>query len=53
MHFLSKNSLILWLLKTYRKRRREYAALAGQYPAISLVRLMTRQSVEAWLEQLD
>ncbi len=53
MHFLSKNSLILWLLKTYRKRRREYAALAGQYPAISLVRLMTRQSVEAWLEHLD
>jgi adenylate kinase family enzyme len=51
-HFLTKNSLILWLLKTYRRRRREYAAKSAQYPAVPLVRMTSRQTVDTWLERL-
>jgi adenylate kinase family enzyme len=52
-HFLSKNSLILWLMKSYRKRRRQYAAMAAQFPAVSLVRMTRRRDIDEWLERLD
>lgn len=53
-HFLSRDSLFLWVLQTYRKRRVTYSALFGD-PAHAhkrLVRLKSPGEAEVWLEGL-
>lgn len=49
--FLSKDSVILWLFKTYRVRRSEYDALASQNPQVPLIRIENRRQFEAWFRR--
>ncbi len=53
--FFSKESIMLWLLKTFRKRRREYGTLFdanGNSPNIAYIRLRSPRAAEEWLQQL-
>jgi adenylate kinase family enzyme len=51
---LSRNSLLIWALKTYRRRRREYPALIRrpEYAHLTLVRLRSPEATAAWLSGL-
>ena len=46
--FLSRDSLFVWALKTYRGRRRRYAERLARY---DMVRLRSAREAEAWLER--
>jgi hypothetical protein len=50
-HFFTRESLFLWALKTYRRRRREYPELLSSpdYAHLALVRLKTPQQADSWL----
>lgn len=53
--FFSKNSIMVWLFKSYRKRSREYGAIfsaPGNSPNITYVRLKSRQAADDWLQNL-
>lgn len=52
MHFLSRNSLFLWALKTHGRRRREYPALfsAPQFAHLHVIRLQSPHTADAWLQ---
>jgi len=55
-NFLSKNSIMLWLLRSYWKRRRDYAAIfadAGLYPDADYIRLTSPAAAEKWLRDLQ
>lgn len=47
----SRDSILLWALKTYRRYRREYPGLVGEpaYAHLRLVRLRSPQATEVWL----
>jgi adenylate kinase family enzyme len=49
--FLSRESLFLYALKTYRSRRRTYAALGRQpaYGHLEMIRLRSPREAEEWL----
>ena len=49
---LSRDSLVLWNLRVYRRRRRTYSALMQEAEArgIEVVRLRSQRTVDAWLE---
>lgn len=49
--FLSRESLLLWALQTYGRRRREYPELLSrtEYAHLQVVRLRSPQATEAWL----
>lgn len=51
---LGRDSLVLWVLRTYRRRRREYPALLSlpEYAHLGLVRLRSPREARAWLESL-
>lgn len=53
-HFFTRESLFLWQLQTYQRRRREYPVLLQRpaYAHLNLVRLYSPGKTEAWLEQL-
>lgn len=51
-YFLSKDSLMIWLFKTFRSRRRRFAEFAQQHPDVCLVRLTTPRAERAWLASL-
>ena len=53
-HFFSRNSLYLWALKTYRRRRREYPLQLRQpeFAHLTVVRLRSPRATEAWLSRL-
>jgi adenylate kinase family enzyme len=53
--FLSRDSIILWALRTYRRRRREYPALFAQpqYAHLHIVRLRSPRLARRWLEGLE
>lgn len=51
-YFLSKDSLMLWLFKTFRLRRRQFAEFSRQHPGVCLVRLTTPRAEQAWLTSL-
>jgi adenylate kinase family enzyme len=52
----SKDSMILWMLKTYHKRRREYPALLQQQqqqsPQTAIVTLRSGRATKIWLKSL-
>jgi adenylate kinase family enzyme len=49
--FLSGDSILLWALRTYRRRRREYPALfaSPEYAHLKVVRLRSPWATEDWL----
>jgi len=49
--FFSKDSLFLWALQTYRRRKRTYAALisAPEYASLKVYHFKTPCETEAWL----
>ncbi len=51
--FFSRESLFLWMLRTYRRRRREYPELLQQpeYAHLSVVRLRSPREAERWLSR--
>ncbi|HEX6141034.1 MAG TPA: adenylate kinase [Candidatus Limnocylindria bacterium] len=49
MHLLSRDSLLVWILTTYRRRRREYSVLLAQRPDLAVVRLRSAREAEMWL----
>lgn len=52
--FLSRDSIILWALQTYRRRRREYPVLFGrpEYAHLLVVRLRSPREARRWLDGL-
>lgn len=51
-HLFSRNSLLWWILTTYRRRRAEYPPLLAARPDLLAVRLRSGRSAEHWLAQL-
>jgi adenylate kinase family enzyme len=47
--FLSRDSILLWLLRTHRRNRREWPS---RFEGRELVRLRTRRQAEAWLARV-
>jgi adenylate kinase family enzyme len=52
--FLSRKSIILWAITSYRKNRKKYRSLmiAPQYSHIKFLRLTSPTAVSAWLEHV-
>jgi len=52
--FLSRDSMILWVLRTFRANRRRYTALMAStdYPHLTTVRLRGPRAARAYLESL-
>jgi len=52
--FLSRDSIILWALRTYRRRRREYPALLSkpEHAHLELVHLRSPREARRWLGSL-
>lgn len=50
----SRESILLWALKTYRRRKKEYPALLGrsEHAHLALVRLRSPQETREWLSTL-
>lgn len=53
-HFITRDSLYLWALKTYGRRRKEYAALPQrpEYAHLAVVRLKAPADTARWLAAL-
>lgn len=53
-HFFTRDSLFLWALQTYRRRRRKYPALLNSpdYAHLHLVHLRSPRQTNRWLERL-
>ncbi|MDP2206276.1 MAG: adenylate kinase [Alphaproteobacteria bacterium] len=50
--FLSKDSIMLWLFRSYWRRRRQFGAIfadAGLYPQADYIRLRSAAAAEKWL----
>lgn len=52
-HLFTRDSLLLWVLKTYKRHRIEYPKLLAQpeYSHLHLVRLRSHNEMEHWWEQ--
>jgi adenylate kinase family enzyme len=52
--FFSQDSIVLWMLKTYRRNRTKYPLLLEQseYAHLSLIHLRSHQQTEEWLRQI-
>ncbi len=53
--FFSKDSILLWMLTTFHRRRRQYAALfqKTQYAHLKVVHLTDPQMTAKWLENIN
>lgn len=53
-HFFTRDSLFLWALQTYKRRRREYPELLQQpeHSHLTLVHLQSPNRANAWVKQL-
>lgn len=53
-HFFTRDSLFLWALQTYKRRRREYPQLLRkpEHSHLQLVHLRSPRMAEMWLEQV-
>ena len=52
MHLFSRDSLLWWILTTYRRRRREYAPLLAARADLLAVRLRSGRAADRWLADL-
>lgn len=54
LSFFSKDSILLWLLRTYSDRRKQYPLLFQQpeYAHLKIVRLRSPQATQHWLDSL-
>jgi adenylate kinase family enzyme len=52
MHLVSRDSLLWWILSTYRLRRREYPRLLAGRPDLVTVRLRSARATDRWLAGL-
>jgi hypothetical protein len=54
VQLFSRDSLFLWALRTYSRRRREYPLLfeRPEYAHLAVVHLRSPQATRAWLETL-
>lgn len=53
--FLSRDSILLWAIRTYRPNRRRYAEhfVDPAYASLKKVRFTRRRDIEAWLAELQ
>jgi len=51
-YLLSRDSLLLWLIKSYRPTRRRHLELAAQHETVPVVRLTSRRAVDVWLASM-
>lgn len=53
--FFSRDSILLWALTTYRRRRKEYPALFAmpEHSHLRVVRLHSRKETHAWVKTLE
>ena len=53
-HLFTKDSLILWVIKTFHKNRREYSLLENnnEIPNINFIRLKSKRQLKAFYESL-
>jgi len=53
--FFSKDSIMVWMIRTYRRRQKQYAKLFEQpeYAHLQIVQLKTPQLTKAWLTGLE
>lgn len=49
MHLFTRDGLLWWILRTYRRRKREYPALLAATPRLFAVRLRSAAAADAWL----
>jgi adenylate kinase family enzyme len=49
MHLLTRDGLLWWILRTYRRRRRDYPRLLAAHPHIAAIRLRSAAAADAWL----
>ena len=52
MHLLSRDSLLWWILSTYRRRHRDYPRLLADKPQLAAIRLRSAREADAWLAGL-
>ena len=54
-HFFSRDSLLLWALQTYPRRRREYPMLLAkpEYAHLAVVRLRSPRATKDWLSGIN
>jgi adenylate kinase family enzyme len=48
-HLFSRDSLLWWILTTYRRRRREYPQLLAARPDLVAIRLRSARAADRWL----
>ncbi len=55
LSFFSRESILLWSMQTFAKRRKQYAALFADpnYARLIRIRLTSRRQVDSWLASLD
>jgi adenylate kinase family enzyme len=45
----SKDSMLIWVIKTYKRRKRDYPLLFAQYPHITVIRLCSPRAAREWI----
>lgn len=51
--FMSKDSLFLWQLQTYRKIRKMYATAFGEYPHLKVLHFQSPRAADEWVASLN
>ena len=53
--FFSRDSILVWCLRTYWKRRRNYPDILSrpEYARLNVIRLRSRRQLRAWLDDLN
>ena len=52
-NLLGRDSLLWWILSTYRRRRRDYPSLLAAHPHITAIRLRSAREATAWLAGVE
>ena len=50
--FLSRRSILWWLVKTHRRKRQEFEMLSNTFPTVAVVHLRSRREAAQWLNAL-
>jgi adenylate kinase family enzyme len=51
-HLFSRDSLLWWILTTYRRRRREYPQLLAARPDLVAIHLRSARAADRWLAEM-